>query len=311
MDIDVSSSELAFIQGLSPALAYQFSTCKFSIDTHRPSFLKAFAVTLGSPNPWVETTQYSLQSVIPLTDHSNDFIAHSFSNGLDDPQPLDVPPPAYDSLDLHGTAGSEIRNVGEHLQAVGNTTGYQFLSSPIEGTAPQDIVEGAVLSPDSPEDQPPPRAIPMSMPYSFDPFTSGKSSKAMRNRLINDWSRIVDNNGILKLFSKRAKEKVATINTLRASAARRKTDPKFWCDITGCRAGFTRKHNLDSEYFVALSAQRDAYHFSDHFKSHCGVTDRICPSCGKGFTTIPVCKRHRRTCEARKAVNEQSPASKV
>ena len=35
----------------------------------------------------------------------------------------------------------------------------------------------------------------------------------------------------------------------------------------------------------------------DHLKSHCGVTDRICRLCGKGFTTIPVCKRHEKSCE--------------
>ena len=34
----------------------------------------------------------------------------------------------------------------------------------------------------------------------------------------------------------------------------------------------------------------------DHLRSHCGVTDLICPLCDKGFTTIPVWKRHQKSC---------------
>lgn len=261
---------------------------------------------MGNPIQWAEASQYLLQPEIPLTGPTNAFIDPPYSNGYDDSQPPDNIPSTFDSLDLNAiTAGD--RNVEE--QADGNLSEYPFLTSPFEGTAPQDVVGGAVLSPDSPEDQPSQtRVFPMPLPYSFDSHSSGKNrdfkknSKAMREFWMKDLGRFVDNNKILKVFSKHAKEKVATANTLRASALRRKGPARFRCTIMGCSADFTRKHNLESECLAALSARCGCLSFLDHLKSHCGVTDRICPNCGRGFTTIPVCKRHSRTCEkARKA----------
>jgi len=40
----------------------------------------------------------------------------------------------------------------------------------------------------------------------------------------------------------------------------------------------------------------------DHLRSHCGVTDLICPLCDKGFTTIPVWKRHQKSCSRTRTV---------
>lgn len=117
-----------------------------------------------------------------------------------------------------------------------------------------------------------------------------KNPEAMRTSWMADYGRFIDGTKVLKVFSKQAKDKVATLNTLKASAARRKGPAKFKCSIAGCGADFTRKHNLEN-----------------HLKSHCGVTDRICAVCGKGFTTIPVCKRHQRTCE--KAASSSKAAS--
>jgi len=68
----------------------------------------------------------------------------------------------------------------------------------------------------------------------------------LRDIWMEDYGKFLDDNKLLKMFSKCAKDKVATINTIRASAARRKVPAKFKCPIIGCRADFTRKHNLES-----------------------------------------------------------------
>ena len=80
-----------------------------------------------------------------------------------------------------------------------------------------------------------------------------KNPQAMRNFWIADYSHFLDKTKVLKVFSKNAKEKVATINTLKASAARRKGPAKFKCPIEACGADFTRKHNLESQSYPNLS----------------------------------------------------------
>lgn len=65
-------------------------------------------------------------------------------------------------------------------------------------------------------------------------------------------SRSVEDNDVEKVFSKHPKIKVATPNTLRASALRRKHPAKFKCPVDGCCDDFTRKHNLESVYFCYL-----------------------------------------------------------
>jgi hypothetical protein len=56
---------------------------------------------------------------------------------------------------------------------------------------------------------------------------------------------------------------------------------------------------------IVLNPKRPYFSFLlDHFKSHCGVTDRMCGLCGKGFTTIPVWKRHQKSCEKAASSNK-------
>jgi len=75
-----------------------------------------------------------------------------------------------------------------------------------------------------------------------------KNPELMRSNWMADYGRFVDSSKVFKIFSKHAKEKVATINTIKASAARRTNPAKFKCQIRGCNADFTRKHNLESEF---------------------------------------------------------------
>jgi len=42
----------------------------------------------------------------------------------------------------------------------------------------------------------------------------------------------------------------------------------------------------------------------DHLKAHCGVTDFMCNLCNKPFTTLPVLRRHIKTCEKKKTFSE-------
>ncbi len=77
---------------------------------------------------------------------------------------------------------------------------------------------------------------------------SKRDPEVMRLRLINQYRTFFEENQVLKIFGKQAKDKVATLNIMKASAARRKTDPKFFCQMNECGAGFTRKHNLQSEF---------------------------------------------------------------
>lgn len=103
--------------------------------------------------------------------------------------------------------------------------------------------------------------------------------QAMRKSLMRHYRTFFDEHKVLRMFGKAAKERVSTLNGLRASASRRKNPAKFFCDW--CQSGFTRKHNLDN-----------------HMKSHFGITDLACQFCSKAFTTIPVQKRHQETCQS-------------
>ena len=81
---------------------------------------------------------------------------------------------------------------------------------------------------------------------------SKRDPEVMRMRLINQYRTFLEENQVLKIFGKQAKEKVATLNIVKASTARRKNEPKFFCQMKECGAGFTRKHNLQSEFDHAV-----------------------------------------------------------
>jgi hypothetical protein len=81
---------------------------------------------------------------------------------------------------------------------------------------------------------------------------SKRDPEVMRMRLINQYRTFFEENQVLKIFGKQAKDKVATLNIMKASAARRKNEPKFFCQMNECGAGFTRKHNLQSEFDHAV-----------------------------------------------------------
>ena len=70
---------------------------------------------------------------------------------------------------------------------------------------------------------------------------------AMREELFAMASCQMEENVLRKTFSKPPKVVVATSNTLKASAARRRHQAKFFCHMGGCKSSFTRKHNLQSE----------------------------------------------------------------
>lgn len=74
--------------------------------------------------------------------------------------------------------------------------------------------------------------------------SGSKNSHAKRKSLMQNYQSFCDENKIIKIFSKAARDRVSTLNGLRASKIRRKNPPKFFCDL--CPADFTRKHNLDS-----------------------------------------------------------------
>ena len=67
----------------------------------------------------------------------------------------------------------------------------------------------------------------------------------MRGQLLVMASCQMEEKVLRKTFSKPPKVVVATSNTLKASAARRRHQAKFFCHI--CESSFTRKHNLQSE----------------------------------------------------------------
>ncbi|KAJ6512913.1 hypothetical protein C8R45DRAFT_329308 [Mycena sanguinolenta] len=83
---------------------------------------------------------------------------------------------------------------------------------------------------------------------------------------------------------------VSTEAHRRASAARRKNTPRFFCEL--CGAGFTAKHNLQN-----------------HMNSHNSIKDFACPSCGRGFTTKHVLSRHQRKCNGASSVTMSASSS--
>jgi len=44
---------------------------------------------------------------------------------------------------------------------------------------------------------------------------------------------------------------------------------------------------------------------SGHLMAHCGVMDFMCDLCNKSFTTLPVLKRHIKTCEIKQNIGER------
>jgi hypothetical protein len=85
---------------------------------------------------------------------------------------------------------------------------------------------------------------------------SKRDPEVMRMRLINQYRTFFEENHVLKIFGRQTKDKVATLNIVKASAARRQNErkyfPKYFCQIKECGAGFTRKHNLQSEFDHAV-----------------------------------------------------------
>jgi len=81
---------------------------------------------------------------------------------------------------------------------------------------------------------------------------SKQDPEEMRMRLKNQYRTFLEENQVLEIFGKQAKEKLATLNIVKASTARRRNDPKFYCQMKECGAGFTRKYNLQSEFDHAV-----------------------------------------------------------
>ena len=146
---------------------------------------------------------------------------------------------------------SEIRNGEEQHQAVGNVSEHPILSSPLEGTTPQDIrvVEAVLTTSNSHEDQQLTRADPYSYesPLSVKNPDFKKNPKGMRDFWMKGLGRFLDNNKTLQFFGKHLKGKGTT-----ERREAREIPAKFKCPIAGCGDDFTKKHNLESEYFVAL-----------------------------------------------------------
>lgn len=130
-----------------------------------------------------------------------------------------------------------------------------------------------------------------------------EDAKTMRIRVMNHYRQYMEEHKVLKMFGKRAKNKVASLSTLNASDGRRRQLAKYDCLIKGCESHFTRKANLESEFISYFKKKKKekkrkarAYRIADHLKSHLGMTDSICPRCNKGFTTS--LQRHMGRCDS-------------
>ncbi|KAJ8088494.1 hypothetical protein PM082_022567 [Marasmius tenuissimus] len=74
---------------------------------------------------------------------------------------------------------------------------------------------------------------------------------------------------------------VASDEVVHASKSRRTTTgPRFKCDMDGCNADFTAKHNL-----------------KNHINAHKGVKNYVCTFCDRKYTTSHVLNRHKKTCK--------------
>ncbi|KAJ4477479.1 hypothetical protein J3R30DRAFT_3703905 [Lentinula aciculospora] len=79
------------------------------------------------------------------------------------------------------------------------------------------------------------------------------------------------------------KKKVASDALVTAATGRRKNEATFRCDIPGCKATFTAKHNLNN-----------------HLNSHFGIKSFRCPQCERDFGTPHVLRRHQLICKGHK-----------
>ncbi len=115
-------------------------------------------------------------------------------------------------------SSSELRNLPEFAEH-SSPFSHDTVTAPLSRRLPAGVIPG--LHSRSENEQP----------------QEKKNSEAMRNTWMAAYSRFVDDNKVLKIFSKHAKA-----STIAANPA------KFKCCIQGCNADFTRKHNLESEF---------------------------------------------------------------
>jgi hypothetical protein len=243
---------------------------------------------------------------------------HSFCDDMYLP-PADLP--GYSGFPESSITIQESQGPSDAYLTVSQSEGQPFMGFPSPSLSQMELASMspfmAVPSPDlsaqfeadDNSDTAPRSFLPDSM--DGDPLSAKLDSdfkrnpEAMRKQFMSHYRKFFDENKVLKIFSKRAKNKVATLNGLRASSARRKNPARFRCEIDGCNADFTRKHNLESTFYLIWpylgagqphEAVPDMTLVPDHMKSHYGVTDLSCDHCGKGFTTIPVKKRHQESC---------------
>ena len=107
-----------------------------------------------------------------------------------------------------------------------------------------------------------------------------------------------------------SKATIASQKAREVSDSRRIHEAKFTCSFEGCNNSFTRKHNLDCEYFIYFryaSTLLILYLFYVvHLKAHRRVADFQCNICNKAFTTPHVLKRHLDTCQKKQYIGRES-----
>ena len=272
---------------------YQFPSCKFPLMSSRITdslSILAFPVLGEDLVSWSDPHSPQLFSPeMQFNEPSTGFHPTSYSDGY--PQdPMTSPDTQlsdsnyFDNLPstsgIHNFPAINIdegsTSNAEQLRVVGNLAEFPspFIHDAGTRGLPAGAIPGSLAEHEQPQEQLPltgpyPRGYPMhsyeSTSNSEDPDYK-KNPEAMRNSWMANYSQFVDGSKVYKIFSKHAKEKVATINTIKASVARRRNPAKFKCSIQGCGADFTRKHNLESEfdnYKVFLSAhylRRDTCH---------------------------------------------------
>jgi hypothetical protein len=79
------------------------------------------------------------------------------------------------------------------------------------------------------------------------------------------------------------REKVASDALVQSTSGRRQKEATFFCDVSGCKASFTAKHNLQN-----------------HVNSHFRIRDFKCARCERDFGTAHVLQRHRKVCKGKK-----------
>jgi hypothetical protein len=213
---------------VTDALSTWYSGTSFNeLRASIPSTLSNSTISPSQPSPAIQ--QYPAGTCVEIggnvfvLDESNGAQGVYIEDGAISPRELDTIPRLQQPLSVQTIIGlhpSTMTVTGSQLSpAVPHSTKFLSGHSPID-----DESLGAKANPNHKQDP-----------------------KALRMTVMNYYRDFTEEHVILKMFSKKVKDKVASFKNLEVSAKKRKHAATFECLIIGCDSLFTRKANLESE----------------------------------------------------------------